>query len=255
MRVGVIPLVLNAILLSTSASAFEAYYSKGLFADPMFRAPPPAHDPENNPDDPRNCLGVEWNDKRALSVAKVTAGPRINLIKSRHDDMFKANTCPAATEACRKKSYLVPGDLVLIGKTQGNLTCVIYPSPLADWTSGWLPNSALKPVAPMPSPQMTDWIGAWEERYAGIEIKPGGIGGRLHIKGAAAFLGVGVIDAQVMPAKDTISFLEDGWLPFETQCDGGCRVRMQRIGPYLLVEDNGQCGSGSASFTGLYRRK
>ena len=31
------------------------------------------------------------------------------------------------------------------------------------------------------------------------------------------------------------------------------RWRMQRVGPYLMVEDDGGCGG--VSFTGLYRRK
>jgi hypothetical protein len=35
----------------------------------------------------------------------------------------------------------------------------------------------------------------------------------------------------------------------------GCRVRMQRIGPWLLVEDNGGCGGSGVTFSGLYRRK
>jgi hypothetical protein len=30
---------------------------------------------------------------------------------------------------------------------------------------------------------------------------------------------------------------------------------MQRIGPWLLVEDNSNCGGAGVSFLGLYRRK
>jgi hypothetical protein len=30
---------------------------------------------------------------------------------------------------------------------------------------------------------------------------------------------------------------------------------MQRIGPWLAVEDNGACGGVMVTFTGLYRRK
>ena len=56
------------------------------------------------------------------------AAPRVNFIKSPYDDDFKAESCPA-TDACRKKSYLVTGDLVLTGKTRGEFTCVAYQSP------------------------------------------------------------------------------------------------------------------------------
>jgi hypothetical protein len=46
-----------------------------------------------------------------------------------------------------------------------------------------------------------------------------------------------------------------GSIPFEKTEEGGCRVRMQRIGQWLLVEDNSGCGWAAVTFTGLYRRK
>src|SRR5664279_2183747 len=162
--------------------------------------------------DPHNCNGVHLDDKRALVVQKVTARPRVNFIKSPYDNDFKAETCPAATEACRKKSSLVTGDLLLTGKTLGAFTCVDYQSPLAKkqiWARGWLPSAALTPVAPMASPKISDWIGTW--------YHPGG--------------------------------------PFENTYEGECRVRMQRIGPWLMVEDNDSCGGAGVTFSGLYRRK
>jgi hypothetical protein len=268
MRVSSIPSVfvcLSATLLATSASALDAYDSKGLFADPMFRAPPPARASNDSydPNDVRNCIGVEWDDKRALSVAKVTARERVNFVKSPYDDEFKAATCPAATDTCRKKSYLVTGDLVLVGKTQGDFTCVAYQMPAAKraiFTEGWLPSAALTPVAPAASTAMSDWIGNWEHPHGGIEIKGGGIGGRLQVEGfmlvpTARDFHNGAISAQVMPAKDSIAFMNDGWMPFETVCEDACKVRMLRIGPYLLVEDNGGCGGSGVSFTGLYHSK
>jgi len=45
-------------------------------------------------------------------------------------------------------------------------------------------------------------------------------------------------------------------LAFEDEkSNGQCRVRMQRIGARLLVEDNGGCGGAGVSFLGFYRRK
>jgi hypothetical protein len=238
MRASRVFLLLSLVLFAESASAYDA-------------------------DDPNNCIGNEWDDQRALVVARVTAKPRLNFIKSPYDDDFKAETCPAATAACRKKSYLVPGDLVLVGRTRGDFTCVSYQSPLAKkqiWTSGWLPRAALTPVAPMASPGVSDWIGSWDHPHGSIEIKPGGIGGRLQVDGVmvvptAQDFHTGAIEAQAMPGKDSLAFLNDGWFPFETKCDDGCRVRMQRIGEWLLVEDNSGCGGAGVTFTGLYRRK
>lgn len=261
MQARAIGLILSAVVSASSASAYDAYDSRRLFANPMFANTAPASG--YDPNDPRYCNGSEWDDKSALVVSKVTARARVNFVKSPYDDDFKAAACPAATASCRKKSSLAPGDLVLVGKTRGEFTCVSYPSPSAKkwiWALGWLPSRALSPVAPMRSPELSDWLGTWTQPGGTIEIKRGGIGGRLRVEGEMIVSGAqdvhtGVIDAQVVPGKDTIAFLEDGWLPFETKCDSGCRVRTQRIGAWLVVEDNNGCGGAGVSFTGLYRRK
>ena len=120
MRAAVAGLLLGAVLFAGSASAYDA-------------------------EDPANCNGAGSDDNLVLVVSKVTAEPRVNFVKSPYDDDFKAESCPAATEACRRKSYLVPGDLVLVGKTRGPFTCVSYQSPLAKkqiWANGWLPSAA-----------------------------------------------------------------------------------------------------------------
>jgi hypothetical protein len=238
MRANIILLTLATLLFATSAFAYDA-------------------------NDPANCVGTEWDDAHPLVVARVTAREHVNFVKSPYDDDFKADSCPAATAACRKKSYLVTGDIALVGRTRGDFTCVAYPSstgrkPL--WAYGWLPSSTLTPLAWTPTPKRSDWLGSWDQAHAGIEIREGGIGGRLRIEGIAAIPGArdvhtGDINAQVMPDGDTIAFLDDGWLPFETKCDSGCRVRMHRVGPWLVVEDNGDCGGAGVTFTGLYRRK
>lgn len=229
-------LVLGTVLMAAPASAYDAY-------------------------DQQNCNGVDWNDKQTLVVSKVIAKPRVNFIKSPYDDDFKAANCPADTKACRKKSYLVTGDLVLTGKTRGAFTCVVYQSPSAKkqiWTRGWLPNAALAPVAPMASPKTPDWLGTWSHPGGDIEIKQIA-GGKLSVEGemvvpTAHDAHTGEIKAQVTPGKDAIAFVDDGSAPFEK--DGGeCRVRMQRIGAWLMVEDNSGCGGAAVTFTGLYRRE
>jgi hypothetical protein len=230
-------LLLSAVLTAGPALAYDAY-------------------------DPHNCNGVDWDDKRALVVSKVTAKPRANFIKSPYDDDFKAESCPADTEACRKPSYLVSGDLVLTGKTLGAFTCAVYQSPLAKkqiWAKGWLPSAALAPVKPMSSPKTSDWLGTWSHPGGDIEIKKVG-DGRLSIEGemvvpTAHDVHTGEIAAKTIPAKGTIAFVDDGSTPFEKPDEGECRVRMQRIGPWLLVEDNSGCGGAAVTFTGLYRRQ
>jgi hypothetical protein len=139
MRATALGLLLIGLLIAGPAAAYDAY-------------------------DPANCNGVGWDDKRALVVSAVTAKPRVNFVKSPYDDDFKAETCPAATDTCRKKSYLITGDLVLTGATRGEFTCISYHSPLSAkriWVTGWLPSAALTPVAPMQAPKTYDWAGTW----------------------------------------------------------------------------------------------
>jgi hypothetical protein len=207
---------------------------------------------------PGDCTGIDFDAKQPLAAAKIIARPRIHYVKSAWEDA----TCPADSETCKGKAYLVAGDLVLIGKTQGAYTCVAYQSPRARkqiWTNGWILSSAFSRVAPMPSPRLSDWIGTWVHTGGEISIRKGQ-GGGLAIKGehtypAAMNVHSGVIAAQVKPANGMLAFADDGAVAFDKVSEGDCLVRMQRIGALLLVEDNGACGGSMVTFTGLYRRK
>jgi len=230
------------------------------FAVGMALAAPPAAAYDLN--DPGNCNGIDWDDARSLTVAKVIAKPRVNFVKSPYDDDFKAAGCPAATDVCRKASYLVSDDLVLVGKTLRDFACVSYQSPHAKeqtWTRGWLPQQALAKVEMMAAPAMSDWLGSWEHPGGGLTIKRGD-GGRLKITGdqvvpAGRDFNNGALNAQAVAKDGIIAFVGDGSTPFERPNQGDeCRVRMQRIGPFLLVEDNNDCGGSGVSFTGLYHR-
>lgn len=211
--------------------------------------PAPAYDAN----DPANCNGADWDENNPLMVAKVADGPRVNFVKSPYDDDFTASSCPAATAACRRKTHLVTGDLVLLGKQRGSFTCVSYQSPLAKkqiWAHGWLPSAALRPVLPMPNPQTSDWIGTWYHPGGSIEIRDVK-GGKLYVEGGmtvptAKDFHNGDFAGEVVPKGDTIAFVDQ----YEE-----CRVRLQRVGPWLLAVDNSGCGGAGVSFTGLYRRK
>ena len=176
--------------------------------------------------DPRNCNGADWDENRIVAVSKVTARPRANFLKSPYDDDFRAERCPAATAACLKKSYLVPGDLVLVGKTQNGFTCISYQSPLATkqiWANGWLRSAELTPVAPMPSPRPRDWIGSWHHPGGSIEITEG-FGGRLGVEGGMTVpmpsgdFQNGDFKAQILPQKETIALTDEGIMATDAEC-------------------------------------
>ena len=159
-------------------------------------------------------------------------------------------------------AYLVPGDLMLVGKTRGAYSCVSYQSAVDRKqysTVGWVRSTSLTPVLPTPSPSRADWIGAWIR--AGGKITKGPRD-RLRIGGepiypAAESVHDGVIHATAAPANGILQFAGDGSAPFnQASADAGdCLVRMQRIADLLVVQDNEACGGAMVTITGFYRRK
>ena len=67
--------------------------------------------------DPEYCHGVDFDTKRPLVVSRVTAPARVYFVRGADENA----SCPSDAPACRRPDYLVPGDLVLTGKTQGAL--------------------------------------------------------------------------------------------------------------------------------------
>jgi len=207
------------------------------------------------------CTGFAFNAKTPAVIARIAAAaPKTFFIRSSSEN----TACPADTAACLGRAYLVPGDLVLAGATTGAFTCATFQSlsPKGQiTTSGWLPTASLTPVASAPAP--TDWAGAWWKTGAKLTIKPAA-GGKLKIAGEATYPVAGGVRTtevdgetkpETKPAGAILAFAGSGEIAFDTAPDDACRFRMQRIDALLVVEDNGQCGDGMASFTGLYQRK
>ena len=202
-----------------------------------------------------------------LVLSRVIASGRTNFVQSAE----AGNGCPAAKAACAGRAFLIQGDQVVTSYTVGTFVCAEYTSPKGATTAGFLPVAALAPV-PVPSaqPKLVDWVGNWT---TGLEqtvaIKRGGRSGELSLSGEATWgaldpervkrgaVHIGNFDADVAPAGDALSFTvgTDGTLGYDAGDASDCKVRMRRIGPLLLVEDNGNCGGLNVSFTGTYRRK
>ncbi len=230
-----------------------------LLASPL-PAPAFAQDSEA----PGECRGIDFDQQHPVAIARIKPDkPRVYFVKSITD----AAACPAETAACQQKAYLIPGDLVLLGKSfsaaanAAAYACAVYESPAAKkarWTGGWLPSASLAPVTPAPAPARSDWTGAWTHASADIAIA-NGPGGSVTIKGTAFYdaaqnVHTGVIDAKAKPAHGLLQFADDGSGPFDA-ADAGCQVRLRRVDALLVVEDNNNCGGELVTFTGFYRRK
>jgi hypothetical protein len=206
-----------------------------------------------------DCMGFDFDAKKPAVISRVVAAaPKAYFVRSAWENA----ACPAETPACRARAYLVPGDLVFTGRTNGPYTCVAYQSPgdkARIWTNGWLASASLAPVAPSPAAQPADWTGTWRHTSGEIKIKPAR-DGKLSIAGEHTFpvaggVRTGEIGADATPAGGLIAFVDGGETAFDNAQEGDCRVRMQRIDAILVVEDNGACGGAMVTFTGFYQRR
>jgi hypothetical protein len=222
--------------------------------------------------DPKNCYTgpLELGEDLPLRLMRVqTDELRVNFIESRTD---KKPTCPANTEACRRRAFLTPGDDVIAGPDHGGFTCVTYISPEAKRvkgkfpeTSGFLPSASLVEV-PVRAPAFQAWQGKWSRSEEGeIEIK-GKADGKLVIVGEASFgandparvrrgaVNGGTLEGEVAPKGNLLALGEgyDGIKPLKADMGGDCLARLRLFGRYLVVEDNLGCGGMNVSFIGFY---
>ena len=196
-----------------------------------------------------------------VTIAKIIADkPLVHFVKNASDNA----ACPADAGDRQDSAYLVPGDLMLVGKTRGAYSCVSYQS-AADrkehWTVGRVRSTSLTPVLPTPSALARGLDRPLDSSWRKITIKKGPRD-RLRIGGEAIYPAAesvhnGVIHATAAPANGILQFAGDGSVPFnQASADAGdCLVRMQRVADLLVVQDNERCGGATVTFTGFYRRK
>jgi hypothetical protein len=177
--------------------------------------------------------------------------------------------CPGADAACAETAYVVAGDPVLVSETAGDYVCAAFGAPDGMETSGWLPAAALEEVKE-PAKAPRDWLGQWQAgEWRRIKITAAGkdnieLEGEAYwgagdpVRRANGAVHTGEIGATIRPngGQAAFSLAVTGEVHDHDAAarDIYCRVRLWRLGPYLAVTDNVQCGGANVSFTGIYRR-
>jgi hypothetical protein len=186
--------------------------------------------------------------------------------------------CPNAGQACAAPLFVIPGDPLVVTGTRGDFACATFtgPAPKTISTSGWLPRAALVIAAPAAGGAQAgavgDWLGDWRsgpEQHIRITRTPDD---RITLDGEATWGGrdpdrvkrgavnTGDFVATVAIAGGHLAFLvgDQGTpLPYDQQRakdESLCGLKFWRLGPYLVVADNLQCGGNNVTFTGIYRR-
>jgi hypothetical protein len=222
--------------------------------------------------DDQHCYGMpplSVDAGVAPTLAIVKPGDRARFVKG-----GEQAGCPSASAACAARAFVVGGDVVVVSATAGDYACATFtgPGPKAASTSGFLPRAQLAAPPPeAPINAATAWAGTWQsgdEQTITIHAKPDG---RIVIQGDATWGGqdperikrgavnAGNISAEVSIAGGVAAFTDDGGAtkPFDVKLpddSGVCRVKLWRLGPYLVAADNLGCGGMNVTFTGVYRK-
>jgi hypothetical protein len=180
----------------------------------------------------------------------------------------QAPECPSNANACRLNAYLVPGDEVLTNATDDRYVCAKFKSQSFVETIGYLPRASLELVLP-DHPSIEKWNGTWR-RDPEAEIALKSIGAEVTVMGSATWgsgdpqrikrgaIHTGELEGAFRPRSRVLAISYDpdrsGFPPAEDAASEVCAAKLELVGRYLVVEDNGRCGGVNVSFNGLYVR-
>lgn len=137
------------------------------------------------------------------------------------------------------------GQPVIVGDRHGDLRCVLAFTETGS-SRTWVRSSDIW----YRHERRKAWTGRWDgiTTDARITIRRGG--GELAVSGDAVWKDGDNIHEGAFEGRATV---DDGALTIVDSGDAQCEVRMRRVGHYLVVDDNRNCGGVNVSFAGVYR--
>jgi hypothetical protein len=183
----------------------------------------------------------------SIGTAKGARGAKLHFYG---DD---AEDCPV-NERCKTKSYVVPGDQVVVSKTLGDFGCAWFTPAKGYPTVGWVRMENFRFLEASAEPSVNSWIGEWAFGDNSINFTHNKLAGFLNVTGDAVWKGigdnvhVGELDGRFAPDGHVLSY-SDGDDEFD------CKAKMTLLGKFLVVSDNNRCGGANVSFSGVYRKR
>ena len=164
--------------------------------------------------------------------------------------------CPSAGTQCQSKSYVVPGDELIVAKRHGDWACAWYPGKQRE-TVGWVLAQQLRFVD---AEQQPAWEGTWKQYdypgYINIAFKSG----HYYVLGNTKWIGakladgtrvehLGSLDGELLVQGNTAHL---GGNPSHPDSEFDCVADLVRVGRFLIVHDNANCGGLNVRFDGVY---
>lgn len=112
--------------------------------------------------------GLFANSPAGFALAKV-AVPRLYLL----DD---SDGCPGRGEvACRRRAYVVKGDVVVLAQRRGGFACAFYPNKVGG-SAGWVAQESVQPLPSAAAPTPQAWNGRWHDGDNQLQLTANGDG-------------------------------------------------------------------------------
>jgi hypothetical protein len=158
--------------------------------------------------------------------------------------------CPQSDNPkCVEKSYVIPGDKLIVTRKYGKWICGWYQPRKGRETVGWIPAANLVISPPETNPIMEKWFGEWKSYENSLEIKKDARAGFIKVTGNAFWQGfgdnihIGEVNASAKPNGSEL-VLEDDI----------CRIRLILIDNFLIAGDNLKCGGANVTFNGVFQK-
>lgn len=214
----------------------------GLFLSYALASPVLAQDTDEDTCD--STLFPSQPEFRIATVAQ-SAQPKLYFFS----DLYG---CPWQGEECRSKAYVLPGDRLLLGRTRGEWTCARYQGKSHE-TVGWVHSRDLA-VQAQTEPTAGDWRGNWKRHTSSSKIRITSRAGIWYVLGEA-YWGSGVIP-HYGELNDELKIRgRHAHVGAAMQNENyECGADLTRIGEFLVVHDNSNCGGVNVRFDGVYMR-
>lgn len=197
---------------------------------------------DGNP--PNWCRQGRWTRQSSgVRLGTIVGNGRAHFFNDSDD-------CPNGSR-CRARAYVIPGDELVVGRTYGDFVCSWYQPKKGFPTVGWIQRHR---ISFSTGNAKTDWLGFWEFGDSTIEISAGADEGTYLVRGTALWKGlgdnvhIGELDYSGKPIGPELH-VKSGDDKYD------CKVRLRRLGKFLIVSDNLMCGGVNVSFDGIYQRK
>jgi len=193
-----------------------------------------------------------YEKAQLFKVSAAANEPRVYFY-SRPNNCKDLKSCSA-----RRQTYLVPADVVFGGPADRGFRCAYFGSAKGTLIAGFLPDRNLQPITGEDGLSAGFLIGNWQ-MSPGLRLAPNTI--KITSAGSEKVNASGKAYYQTAQTVNEGSFGSDGVtvkpgvkeVVFrEGSGDVACEVTVRRRGPYMVVQDNGNCGGLNVSFEGIY---